>query len=110
MLRIPGSYNSKLIDFSGTGEIAPSEAELRIIQTWNVVRPSIKPMLTDFYIYLADAKIKEIQQRGQAGRKRTMYINYNHLSNATTISWIKTLLETPICDYRKYAIWRILVP
>lgn len=89
MLRIPGSYNSKLIEFCGTGEIASSEAELRIIQTWNGVRPSIKPMLTEFYIYLAEAKIKEIQQRRQAGRKRTMYNNYNHHSNATTISWIE---------------------
>jgi hypothetical protein len=48
MLRVPGSVNSK------NAEV------VRIIQRWNAVRPSIKPLLCDLYIYLADAKIKEM--------------------------------------------------
>jgi hypothetical protein len=50
MLRIPGSYNSK----------HGHNTEVNIIQKWNGVRPSIKPLLTEFYVYLADKKIKEI--------------------------------------------------
>ncbi len=49
MLRIPGSINSKNCN------------QVKIIQRWNGVRPSIKPLLYDFYIYLADIKLKEAQ-------------------------------------------------
>lgn len=49
MLRVPGSINSKNCN------------QVRIIQRWNGVRPSIKPLLYDFYIYLADIKLKEAQ-------------------------------------------------
>jgi hypothetical protein len=30
--------------------------------------------------------------------------------NPTTISWIEKLLQTPIDDYRKFVVWRILSP
>ena len=30
--------------------------------------------------------------------------------NKTTILWIEKLLQTPVDDYRKFAIWRILAP
>lgn len=49
MLRVPGSINSKV------------EKEVSIVQRWNNVKPSIKPLLYDFYIHLADMKLKEIQ-------------------------------------------------
>ncbi|MFY9869945.1 MAG: hypothetical protein WAK17_09535 [Candidatus Nitrosopolaris sp.] len=41
--------------------------------------------LPEFYIYLADSKIKEIRL-------------------------IETLLQIPIADHRKYALWRIVAP
>jgi hypothetical protein len=31
-------------------------------------------------------------------------------ANAKTISWIEKLLQTPLDDYRKFVIWRILSP
>lgn len=31
-------------------------------------------------------------------------------SNPGVIGWIEDLLQTPICDQRKYCIWRILAP
>jgi hypothetical protein len=31
-------------------------------------------------------------------------------TNSTIIRWIENLLQTPLDDYRKYVIWRILVP
>jgi hypothetical protein len=49
MLRVPGSTNSKV------------NKEVKIVQRWNGVRPSIKPLLYEFYIHVADAKLMEIQ-------------------------------------------------
>jgi hypothetical protein len=49
MLRIPGSINSKV------------NREVTIIQRWNGVKSSIKPLLYDFYIQLADTRLKEVQ-------------------------------------------------
>jgi hypothetical protein len=51
MLRVPGSFNSK----SGKDEV-------KIIQRWNGDRPSIKPLLFSFYLYLQDLKLKKIKQ------------------------------------------------
>ena len=31
-------------------------------------------------------------------------------ANPTTISWIEKLLQTPLNDYRKFVVWRILSP
>ncbi|MGB7955141.1 MAG: hypothetical protein WCF23_14280 [Candidatus Nitrosopolaris sp.] len=52
MLRVPGSFNSK----SGKDEV-------KIIQRWDGVRPSIKPLLSELYVYLQCEKIKKIQQK-----------------------------------------------
>jgi hypothetical protein len=106
MLRVPGSFNSKLVHLYEKGEIVniPESAEVRIIQKWNDVRPSIGPLLSDFYIYLADSKIKEIHRN----RKSPKYSV--HYENDHKIRWIETLLEIPISDHRKYALWRIVAP
>ena len=53
MLRVPGSYNSKSDN---------EKEEVKIIQRWDGNRPSIKPLLFDFYLYLQDLKLKKIQQ------------------------------------------------
>jgi hypothetical protein len=52
MLRVPGSCNAK-----------SEPIEVKIMQRWNGVRPSIKPLLFDFYIYLQDLKLKKIKQK-----------------------------------------------
>jgi hypothetical protein len=31
-------------------------------------------------------------------------------TNSTTIQWIEKLLQTPLDDYRKFVVWRILAP
>ena len=92
MLRIPGSYNSK----------HGHNVEVKIIQNWNGVRPSIKPLLTEFYIYLADTKIKEIRD---IGKRRDRSVRYSAQYENNKIPWIETLLQTPISDHRKYALW-----
>jgi hypothetical protein len=105
MLRVPGSFNSKLCPRNERGEIVniPESAEVKIIQKWNGVRPSINPLLSDFYIYLADSKIKEIHRNRKSQKYCVRYESHK-------IKWIETLLQNPIADHRKYALWRIVAP
>ena len=49
MLRVPSSINSKI------------NKEVKIIQYWNSIRPSIKPLLEEFYIDITEDKINQIQ-------------------------------------------------
>jgi hypothetical protein len=92
LLRIPGSYNSKYIEQS---------KEVKIIHRWDGLRPKINPLLYHFYIYLADKKIKEINN---------MRKTQTETFRGNTIPWIEQLLETPIDDYRKNAVSLILAP
>ena len=107
MVRVPGSFNSKLVQLNEKGEIVniSESAEVRIIQKWNGVRPSIKPLLPEFYIYLADSKIKEIHRN-----RKLVSIRGANYGNCKKIRWIETLLQIPISDHRKYALWRIIAP
>jgi Primase X len=89
MLRIPGSYNSKYIE------------EVKIIQQWDGVRPKANPLYYDFYIYLADRKLKEFAN---------MQKNQTESYRGNTIAWIEKLLQTPIDDYRKNAVNLVLAP
>ena len=105
MIRIPGSHNFKLVQKKNNGGVADPSTEVKIIQRWDGIRPKFNPLLYHFNIWLADKKIKEIGESS----KRSKY----HPQNATSkkeIKWIEILLQTPIDDYRKNAIWRILAP
>jgi len=53
MVRIPGSFNTK----DGMQE------EVKIIQRWNGFRPSIKPLLFRFDLYLLVSKSKEFHKK-----------------------------------------------
>ena len=111
MLRIPGSLNSKRIQFNARGEIIgdiPPEAEVRIIQDWDGNRPSIKPLLTPCYIWLQAAAIRDMQRRRRAEQ---MYGKYHRqLRDKMTITWIEKLLDKPLDNFRKYCIWRVFAP
>ena len=93
LLRIPGSVNSK------------HQTEVKIIQKWNGLRPSIKLLIGDFLTCLTQRKIEN-------GRKLSKYQKFtnNIFSNPNTTSWIEKLLQTPINDFRKYCLWKILCP
>jgi len=105
MLRVPASFNSKLVHRNEQGEIIniPESAEVKIIQNWNGVRPGIKPLLSDFYICLVDSKLKEIHRNRKSEKYSVRHENHK-------IQWIETLLQIPIADHRKYALWRIVAP
>ena len=110
MTRVPGSFNSKLAQLNDKGEIVniAESAEVKIIQKWNGVRPSIKPLLPEFYINLADSKIKEINRHRKRLEKSKHVVNSN--DSKTIIPWIEILFQTPISDYRKNTVRLILAP
>jgi Primase X len=97
LIRIPGTINSKC------------NQEVSIVQRWDRTRPAIKYILRDFRTWLVTEKI--IDKREE--KRYSKYRNSNNICyyfSASTIPWIEKLLQTPIADYRKYAIWRILMP
>jgi hypothetical protein len=110
MLRVPGSVNSK------------NGQPVKIIQKWNgCYKAPINYMLQDFRRYLIDQWMKEQQQlvkihvrlkyRSGKSNLRNYFVTNNNIDSSNgVISWIEMLLRTPLCDYRKYSIWRILAP
>ena len=113
-LRIPGSLNSNQVRFNDKGEIAdiPPEAEVRIIQYWDGNRPSIKPLLPEFYIWLQDAAARDIdRQMEEVQQQNVRNRRYDNRQTKNTIDWIEKLLQKPVLDdYREYCVWRVLVP
>ena len=110
MLRIPGSMNSEHISFNDRDEIddMPSEAHVRVIQRWDGNRPSIKPLLTQYYIWLQAEAIKDIQRRREAEQNSGKY--RRRLGDKKTITWIEKLRDKPLDNFRKYCIWRVFAP
>ena len=102
MLRIPGSINSK------------NGQQVRILQFWNQSRPNIRYMLEGFYVYLCSQRIQELHKKESTNigiripKLRSPASVDN--GNRNGIQWIEILLQTPITDYRKFAIWRVLTP
>ena len=102
LVRIPGSLNSKCIS---KGE----DAEVKIIQNWDGVRPAIQPMLRDFRRWLIQKKIDDMKELKK--QEKFQMTVYRSQESANTIKWIeKGILEHPLSDHRKYIIWRILSP
>jgi hypothetical protein len=99
LVRIPGTLNSKCIS---KGE----DPEVKIIQKWDGVRPSIQPLLRDFRRWLIQKRIGEELKNA----KFQMTVSKNQ-ERANTIKWIeKGIIDHPFSDHRKYIIWRILSP
>lgn len=99
MLRIPGSYNSKCL-------LKGKDPEVKIIQKWNGCKPSIKLILDDFYVHLCEERINELQ----AHRIQNSSYMFSDRYKNNSILWIERLLQTPLTDFRKFCIWRILAP
>jgi hypothetical protein len=89
LVRIPGTINSKC------------GREVKLMQRWDGRKPAIQYLLRDFRIWLINKRLEQSKSTKRA-RSRT--------TNSTTIQWIEKLLQTPLNDYRKFAVWRILAP
>jgi hypothetical protein len=96
MIRIPGTYNSKYPE---------GKNEVKVIQKWDGYRPPMYFLLDAFHAYLLDQRIKEIKLSKRIEKKFGIPGDKSH-----PISWIETLLQTPLDDYRKNAIGVILAP
>jgi Primase X len=106
LVRIPGSLNSKNMD-------KEKDAEVKIIQKWDGIRPSIQPLLRDFKRWLIQKRIDDVEELKKQEKKHArfqMTVSKNQ-ERTNTIKWIdKGILENPLPDHRKYIIWRILSP
>jgi Primase X len=90
LVRVPGTINSKCAQ------------EVKIIQRWDGLRPAINYLLREFQLWLINEKIRYKQIDSKTVRTQT--------ANPMMISWIEKLLQTPLDDYRKFVVWRILSP
>ena len=100
LVRVPGTFNSK------------NNEEVRIIQRWDGIRPAIQKITTEFMSYLIQKRIDKIREIEKEQKLRAKFANspLNRYNNTNTIAWIEKLLQTPIDDYRKTCMWRILCP
>lgn len=121
MIRIPGSHNFKCVQRNNNSGITTTtttnpSTQVKIIQRWDGIRPKFNPLLYDFNIWLADKKLKEINELRRLKQEAKRRKGYDTSStNAATckpgeIKWIEVLLQTPIEDYRKNAVSLILAP
>jgi hypothetical protein len=103
MIRIPGSHNFKLVQKNN--DIVDESTKVKIIQKWDSTRPKFNPLLYHFNIWLADKRIKEINElhRMNKDNRKRKYSNNN-----SSINWIEMLLQTSISDHRKFASYWIL--
>jgi Primase X len=98
LVRIPASLNSKCVERG-------QDAEVKIIQKWDESRPSIKPLLRPFRIWLTQKRIEDLKNV-----KFQMTVSKSH-QPTNTIRWIeKGILDQSFSDHRKYIVWRILSP
>jgi hypothetical protein len=99
LIRIPGTINSKC------------NQEVKIVQKWDGTRPPINYLLREFRTWLVAEKVNEEVEKKRSRNYRNTYTNASLCYNGTnTIQWIEKLLQTPLADHRKYAIWRIILP
>jgi hypothetical protein len=88
---MPGSINSKC------------KEEVKVIKKWDGNKPPINYLLRDFRRSLINEKIEQ-QKLSSKERGRRKSVGTAASRNNTTIPWIEKLLQTPINDYRKFAI------
>jgi hypothetical protein len=85
--------------------------EVKSVQRWDGTRPPINYILRDFRTWLVTEKINDKrEERKIRNYKNSNRNSYRYYNTANTISWIEKLIQTPIADYRKYALWRIIIP
>jgi hypothetical protein len=106
LVRIPGSLNSKCI---AKGQ----DAEVKVIQKWDGIRPPVKPLLRHFRRWLIQKRFDDIEELKKQEKKQAKFqmTVSSSQKDTNTIKWIeKGILEHPLSDHRKYIIWRIFSP
>jgi non-catalytic primase subunit PriX-like protein len=96
LVRVPGTSNSK------------NGQQVQVIQRWDGKRPVIQWVTHDFKTHLIQKRIDKIKEKKKDKDKKLSF-NKHDIYNSK-IGWIENLLQTPIEDYRKQCLWRILIP
>src|SRR5215469_3537761 len=120
MIRIPGSYNIKYIQFD-KGEIVNvlPQSEVKIVQQWDGYSPNIRLLLRNYLIYLIQEKNNEVlirlhrdQKRLRSQWKRGIDPNQcqQQSQQISKIDWIESLYTKSLDDYREFCVWRIFAP
>jgi non-catalytic primase subunit PriX-like protein len=93
MLRIPGSVNSK------------NGAIVTIAKKSKSDPANITLLIGSFFAWLESEKIKAANRWSNYNK-----VNVSHNASPVRYYWIEKLLQTPIPDYRRRCIWKILAP
>jgi hypothetical protein len=91
------------------------ESKVKILQKWDGKRINAEPLLHEFRIWLTQQEINLTKDKKQKFKIRKSEYKYSTTNtvptkNITKIDWIEKLLQTPIEDYRKDCLWRIIGP
>jgi hypothetical protein len=109
LIRIPGSINGKCLN--DRDKRLSGNYRVKTIQKWNGHRPPIpRELLEDFRTCL-EQKITDQENNNYNYNYNNNNNNYNSNNNHTQYyKWVEQLLQTPIEDYRKLVLWKILCP
>jgi hypothetical protein len=102
LIRIPGSYNSKLL----CNGYSKEESLVKIVQKWKGVRIPVQYLLKNFRRWLFQEELNERLNLS----KRKVIKNKSRYANSSQIEWIERILKTSLNDYRKLCLWKILCP
>lgn len=89
-----------------------NNSEVKIIQRFDINNiPSIdnNQLVREFRVHLADIDIRK-RKIIENNKKRERISRDQYNSTEMQYEWIEKLLQTPIEDGRKYALWKILCP
>ena len=110
LLRIPYTFNSK--NLITNNENDREKAEVKIVKKFD--NDNVKPinirLLRDYRLWLADDDLlrKKKKQDSRLQNRSCNIIDKNE--SAKKYFWIERLLQTPVPCFRRYCLYRILVP
>jgi hypothetical protein len=119
MVRIPGSYNSKYIQFDDRHEVIvniPPQSEVKIIHRWDGYKPNIRWLLEGYWVYLIQERNNEALERLRQEQKRLRFERkypsrcQSQQQASNKIGWIESLYRLSLDDFREYCTTFILVP
>lgn len=100
MMRVPGTINSKSNEDNQVRIIIPA-----IIHDKDKI-PNMKSLIGSFYVHVKESELKEKEKLVSSWNINLPESGLDKVPS--TISWIETLLQTPLDDHRKFAVWMIL--
>lgn len=110
LLRIPYTFNSK--NLTTNNENDREKAEVKIVQKFdknNVKQINIK-LIRDYRLWLADNNLKDKQKKLKILRYKNDVLMSKKEESTKSYFWIERLLQTPVPSFRRYCLYRILVP